>query len=153
MDDHETHRITALLQSAVLAGPGSSFQPICRLARQIFNVPMASVSFVGAELVTHLAREGFADLTTPRGACPCGHVVGRAGVTLLSDVTSAGWVPQNARELRFFAGAPITLDREERIGAVCLYDTLPREFTPADREALSLLASIASTEVRLIARS
>lgn len=148
------HRIAALLHSAVLAGSGSSFQPICRLARQIFKVPMASVSFVGAELVTHLARDGFTDLTSPRATCPCGHVVERAGITLLSDISSSGtWIPQGGTELRFFAGAPVTLDHEERIGAVCLYDTLPRDFTPDDREALSLLASIASTEVRLVARS
>ena len=42
--------------------------------------------------------------------------------------------------IRFYAGAPLVYLRQLRLGALCLLDPRPREFTIGDKAELALMA-------------
>lgn len=149
--DAEKRRIHALYETGVLAEPSTRFDRIAELARRLFDVPFASVSFVGADIVIHAGRSGFSDPSTARDASPCALAIEADDVTVRwAGNETPGWPGfDNSEPLLFFAGAPILQALTLRLGAVCIYDWHPRTFGVADRETLAVLAAIIMADVQL----
>ena len=49
--------------------------------------------------------------------------------------------------MRFYAGAPLTYRQDVRLGALCLLDTQPREFSLGDRAELEEMADEAASVI------
>jgi GAF domain-containing protein len=152
MIEIEKRRLHAIHEAGILAQPFCRFDRIAELARRLFDVPVATVSFVGSDIVIHAGRAGTVEPTTPRALSPCPAAIEADEITLRrgAEVTT-GWsgFGDGAEPLLFFAGAPISLRSALRIGAVCIYDRQERPFGVADREALAVLAAIVTAEVQL----
>lgn len=144
---NEPERLASLRESGILeVGETSRFDRLTRLARRLFNVPMAMVSLVEEESVLVKSCYGLRFASLPRNISFCGHVILSETPLVVNDaredlrfcdnplVTSDPW-------LRFYAGYPLRLPDGTIVGSFCLLDTHPRQF---DSESLSLLGDLAS---------
>jgi len=51
--------------------------------------------------------------------------------------------------LQFYAGVPLTSRDGHNLGALCLIDFVPREFSPAEQATLTDLAAMVMSELEL----
>ena len=58
-----------------------------------------------------------------------------------------------APHVRFYAGHPISIDGKNRLGSLCIIDTVPRAFDSAARDALGRFGRLVEDLVRLHARA
>lgn len=131
------------------------FDRLTRLARRLFDVPIALVSLVDEQRQWFKSRAGLDVSETPRDVAFCGH-------TILDDVPL---VVPDAREderffdnplvcsepnVRFYVGVPLKAPNGQRIGALCLMDRRPRRFEDDDLLALKDLAAIVEHELAAV---
>ncbi len=131
------------------------FNNVASIAAHMFKTPMAFVSFVDKDRVWFKANVGLPGVTnTPRGISLCSLAVMNTNATVFENATDEPCLLANplvAGEfgLRFFAAAPIITPDGYNIGAVCVIDKEPREFSDADQRVLEHLASIVMDELTL----
>lgn len=137
-------RLRALERTGLLSSPPpAEFQEICRAARSRFGVAMAMVALVGEDRVVVTARAGTAPGAAPRLSGLCGRALRDDEVLVVPDAAGEPGLatsPMRQPALRFFAGAPLHYVRHIRLGALCLLDPQPRDFTPEDRAELERMA-------------
>ncbi|MBD1398120.1 GAF domain-containing protein [Pontibacter sp. JH31] len=153
--DNDNERLAKLKSLHILDTyeENGTFKHIAAIASRMFNVPIALVNFVDRDYVITKAQTGMDGLNeVSRAVSLCSLAI------LNSDVT----VFENAREepcllanpmvigdfgLQFYAAAPLTTSDGYNIGAVCIVDKVPREFTASDQKMLQSLASIVMDEI------
>lgn len=128
------------------------FDRITRLAKRLFNVPISLVSIVDEDRQWFKSCYGLTASETHRDISFCGH-------SILGDET---FVVPNALEdsrfadnplvtgdpnIRFYAGFPLKMVNDTKMGTLCIIDTEPREFTEDDRAALEDLAKMVRDEL------
>lgn len=151
---NESERIAALQQLRILDSPPEErFDRITRLARELFDVPIALVSLVDAERQWFKSRSGLDVLETPRDVSFCGHAILGAETFVVSNALqderfAANPLVLGPPNIRFYAGHPITAAGGERVGTLCLISDRPRELTDGEREALEDLAAMVEGELR-----
>ncbi len=148
--DDEIERLAALYALDILdSGTRESIDRVTRMARRIFNVPIALVTFIDDE--RQWVMSGFGSpCDLPRSTSFCGYAI-------LSDEVMA--VPDTTRDprfadspfvdadpsIRFYAGAPLTLGGY-RVGTICVFDEKPRELSDDETELLKDLAGSVESE-------
>lgn len=143
---NESCRLAALHELKILdTPPEERFERITRLARRLFNVPIALVSLVDADRQWFKARAGLAATETPRSVSFCGHAILEDGVMVVPDAMSDvrfGDNPLVVGEpgIRFYAGCPLKTRDGHALGTLCIIDTIPRELSAEDTEMLKDLA-------------
>jgi len=162
----ETHNpgqtsVTERLRLAALDGvhlmdtpPEERFDRITRLARQIFDVPMAQINLIGE-------FEQYTKTTVPEGIPArrstqdtfCSVTIQTPGLLVVPDATKD--VRFDYREsvtgphhIRFYAGRPLSLGDELRIGTLCLGDTKPRDLTAEELDVLDEMGTWVERELR-----
>ena len=152
-DRTELDRLLSLQDTGLLGAPASpGLEDICRTARERFGVPTALVTLVDREQLRIAA--GAADDPLPRSDAFCDHTIRSDDVMVVPDLSLDPRFEQNPLVVgepffRFYAGAPLTYRRGIRLGALCLLDTRPRDFSPGDRAEL---AELSDQVVALIAQ-
>lgn len=157
----DAERVALLRASGVLDDPALQqlFDHTARRAASVFDVRAAMVSFVdelqqevrgfhgrlpapddsGQEAVARAEQ-----LRMPRSHSMCGHVVADDGPLVVPDIERDPRFATNpmleAKGLRFYAGAPLRLGKGGPIGALCLLDAEPREFSERDTRLLQAMA-------------
>ena len=114
---------------------------ITRLAARHFRVPIAMVNLVAAELQWTRSAHGEVLQTLPRDVSFCTHTILRDEPFVIQDaredVRFVGnplvTMPQG---LVFYAGCPIRSLAGHPLGALCLIDHEPREFSESDAQDL-----------------
>lgn len=134
-------RGTGLLTSATPL----EFEEICAQAREQFRVAMALVTLIDRDLQIIKARVGTTLEQTPRSDAFCDYTIRADGVFVVPDTTKDPRFASNPLVtgepfVRFYAGAPLIYLRQLRLGALCLLDPRPREFTLGDKAELALMA-------------
>ncbi|WP_284614372.1 sensor domain-containing diguanylate cyclase [Aquabacterium humicola] len=148
----DDNRVRALRSLQVLdTPPDERFDRITRLAQALFGTPMAAVNFVDAERTWMKSRIGLKDAQTPRGTSLCGHVVHDAQPLIVEDAHADPRFHDNPNvtgdpHVRFYAGHPIRA-AGHLLGALCVVDTQPRQFSDADRRHLADLAALVEREL------
>ncbi len=129
VDDAE--RIAALLDERA-----PSLERIVTIAAAALNVPTAVVTVLGPDTQWHVSRFGLDLESVPIEQSFCAVAVRQEDGMVVPDaphdprfaanplVTDAG--------LRYYAGVPIEDEFGRRIGALCVIDTKPRNYTSAD---------------------
>jgi PAS domain S-box-containing protein len=151
----ETERLRALYDCEVLdTPPEEAFERITRLAADLFDAPIATVSLVDADRQWFKSRIGLEACETPRGQAFCNHTIREAaqGVMVVEDATLDPRFSDSelvtAQGLRFYAGATLTTSDGHNIGALCVKDHRPRPTpSPARLEHLKTLARMAMGEM------
>lgn len=123
------------------------FQPIADRAKIRFAVPIALVSVIDASQQIYLGNWGVPATSCPRDQSFCTYTIMSPSVmvvedTLLDEKFKSHPFVVGPPKLRFYAGAPVTVEDDVRIGTVCLSDTRPRSFSKGDKMVLEHLAAL-----------
>ncbi|HEY3331375.1 MAG TPA: diguanylate cyclase [Capsulimonadaceae bacterium] len=153
--NNEQQRLAALSQYEILdTEPESAFDDLTRLAAYICGVPIAAVSFVDETRQWFKSIVGLDATETPRDVAFCAHTIAERGIFVVQDATkdirfSSNPLVLQDPEIRFYAGAPLETPDGFALGSLCVIDTVPRNLTADQLEALRSLAREVSTHLDL----
>ena len=144
----ESKRLRALLDLHVLDTPKEeNFEIFPALAATLFDAPISAVSLLDAERLWFKAIKGLDATEVPRDISFCAHTILQPEqVLLVPDATkddrfSSNPLVTGGPGLRFYAGAPIKDPTTGMaVGALCVFDNVPRDISPAWLEQLKRLA-------------
>ena len=140
----ETRRLAALKRYEILGTPPEDvFSRIARLASAALQTPAALISFVGEQRVFYKAHWGASGRSFPRAQTPCQVAAFSAVPLVLEDAAATegvrlAFVRQNG--VRFYAGVPLVTPEGEVLGALSVFDRVPRGLSQAQLEGLTTLA-------------
>ena len=148
LPDTEQDRVAALRDLGLASARDRRFDEVSRAVAQAFSVPIALVSLVDevrhprhqatdADLDPHTARQPDQELLDA-------HVIAAGEVLVVEDVSEDERFADDPlvleKGIRFYAGAPLRTSSGVVVGALCVIDTKPRDFSEADRLRLQATA-------------
>ncbi len=139
--------------SAVYSPAEKRFDEITRMARTVFDVPVALVSLVAKDRQWFKSTQGLDAAETPRKVSFCGHAIQQADAFIVEDASQHPWFADNPLvtdepNIRFYAGQPLEV-KGQRIGTLCLLDSKPRQLTPEQIRKLKVFAEFVEEEITL----
>lgn len=152
----ETKRVQALRDLNILDTPTEDrFDRLTRIAQHILQVPIALVSLVDTDRQWFKSRQGLDASETPRDISFCGHAILGTEVFVVADAATDPRFADNplvlsAPNIRFYAGAPLTLRSGERVGTLCAIDRQPKQVSGAQMAALQDLAACVVEEMERV---
>ncbi|UVK86258.1 sensor domain-containing diguanylate cyclase [Pseudomonas sp. B21-051] len=153
---NEATRIQALHGLKVLdSAPEERFDRLTRLAKRLFNVPIALVTLVDKDRQWFKSCVGLDVNETPRDVSFCGHAILQDELLLVPDAKQDKRFHDNPLvigepNIRFYAGYPLTVPNGNKMGTLCLIDTQPRELDDEERALLRDLAGMAEQELMAV---
>jgi PAS domain S-box-containing protein len=152
---NEAERLRALERYRILdTAPEAAFDDLTHLASQLCGTPRALVSFVDERRAWSKAQAGWELAETPREWSFSAHAILGSDLFVVEDagaderfadnplVTRPPWV-------RFFAGAPLINPQGFALGTLCVVDSVPRQLTARQLDALKVLAHQVVTQLEL----
>ncbi|MGI4801871.1 MAG: GAF domain-containing protein, partial [Janthinobacterium lividum] len=133
----------------------AAYAPILELARDLFEVPTAFISFVDRDTQVFPVRRGLDVCGTDRSVSFCTHAIAREGTLVVLDATLDPRFAHNplvtgAPHIRFYVGTPLVSPSGHAVGTLCLVDTKPRNvFTTTQCRHLGRLAELALDKLEL----
>ncbi|WP_152208687.1 sensor domain-containing diguanylate cyclase [Marinobacter changyiensis] len=144
LSTNESQREHAIQALGVLgAVPEERFERLTRMAKRIFDVPLALVSFIDTE------DKASSNLDIPDALHEfrffCDYSIRNDGLfivpnTLMDERFNEHTLVTSGREIRFYAGYPLKLANGQVFGTLSLADDKPREFSEEDRQLFTDLA-------------
>lgn len=150
----EDSRLQALRDLRVLDTPAEErFDRLTRLARQLFDVPIALISLVDEERQWFKSCQGLDVRETSREISFCGYTILGEEILEIADATADLRFADNPLVtgrpgIRFYAGAPLSSIEGHNIGTLCIIDERPRQMNAEQRRALRDLADLVESEIR-----
>lgn len=122
----------------------AAFERVVLLAEQLFNVPLATVTFLDADTAWHRAQVGVEVASQPRTASFCTWAPTDDGLLEVVDATADERFAEHAwvtgpPHVRFVAVAPLLDPRGRLIGGLCIMDREPRTLSSDQQAALRML--------------
>lgn len=154
--DNEENRLNALHSLNVLdTPPEERFDRLTRLAKRMFDVPIALVSLVDDDRQWFKSCIGLSVSETPRDISFCGHTILGNDIFIIPDTHTDERFADNPLVLndpfiRFYAGCPLRHLDGSMLGTLCIIDQKPRNINEEDLDALSDLAELAARELMAI---
>ncbi|WP_210530397.1 GAF domain-containing protein [Rubellimicrobium arenae] len=142
----ELQRLQALRGSGLLRSPPlPELDELCQRARRHFDVAMALVTLIEEDRQVVMAKAGTALDQSPRSVAFCDYTIRTDEVLVVPDATidprfASNPLVQGEPFIRFYAGAPLIYVGGVRLGAFCILDTKPRQFSRVDVEDLVMSA-------------
>lgn len=132
--------------------PDERVDRITRLAKDIFDVPMVSVTLIDRDRQWRKSEIGLGGREAPREDAFCDATVRQDATLVVEDAATTERFAENPfvagdPHLRFYAGQPLHAPGGEPIGTLCLLDTQPRAFDDDERKMLGDLALWVQTEL------
>jgi len=156
LPENENERIAKLHAYDILDTPTeNTFDKIAILAAQIFNTPIAQVTFVDQERVffkTNISPLQATEIARKDSFCSV--AILKEEVTLIENMLNVPELSTNPfvvmeNGVRFYAGAPLKTSEGHQLGTLCVLDTQPRIVTPEQLKMLETLSSIVMDELEL----
>jgi diguanylate cyclase (GGDEF)-like protein len=154
LPENEAQRLRNLDHLKILYSPAEErFDRITRIARRIFDTPIALISLVSKDKQWLKSNQGLCDTETPREISFCGHAILRHDPMIVQNAEKDPDFADNplvtsAPGIRFYAGCPIKYEGTP-VGTLCIIDMVPREFKPSDVDALKSLGAWAENELQI----
>ncbi len=151
---NEAERLKALHAYGLLdTAPEPVFDDIVRLAALICGTPISAVSLVDTGREWFKASVGLATCEADRDVAFCAHAILTPEKLLV--VPDATLDPRFANSplvtekphIRFYAGAPLVNRAGYAIGSLCVKDSVPRQLSAAQLDALTTLSRHAMREI------
>lgn len=128
---------------------------LVQLAKDVFDSPVAAANIVDEDWQRVACQVGSIEISAcSREVSICSRVVFANEVVLIPDMArhpelrDMPYVTGDPH-FRSYAGAPISIDPDMPVGAFCLIDTKPRDFSDAEIRNLRQFADVASGLLRL----
>jgi diguanylate cyclase (GGDEF)-like protein len=150
---NENQRIEALHALQLLGSAREErFDRLTRLAKRLFNVPMAIVTLVDSDNVFSKSCAGTDSVTVPRDSSFCAHAILGEDILVVPDATQDLRFHDSPLVtgdpcVRFYAGCPLTMPGGCRLGTLCLLDSAPRQLDAEDCKLLRDLAAMVEQEM------
>jgi len=135
--------------------PEERFDRLTRMAKRMFDVPIALVSLVDENRQWFKSCIGFNLSQTSRDTSFCGHAILGDEIFIISDATkderfADNPLVLNEPHIRFYAGCPLRFMDGSKLGTLCIIDKQPRNLNVDDMEALRDLASTIERELAAV---
>lgn len=151
----ETSRLATLRLLKILdTQPEERFDRLTRMAKRLFDVPIAMVTLVDAERQWFKSCVGIKLPETPRDISFCGHAILSDEVMMVPDALQDERFFDNPLvtgepKIRFYAGCPLKV-AGHNLGTLCVIDDKPRAFDEEEQHLLRDLARMAEQELSAI---
>ncbi len=147
----ETLRALSILDTA----PEERFDRLTRLAKRLFDVPMALVSLVDADRQWFKSCIGLEATETARDISFCGHaILGDEPLVVANALLDPRFADNplvtGPPNIRFYAGCPLRVANRSKLGTLCIIDREPRAFSDDDLALLRDLAHMAEQELAAV---
>ena len=152
----EALRIEALRALAVLdTDYEERFDRLTRLAKRLFDVPIALVSLVDTDRQWFKSRAGLDATETSRDTSFCGHAIMEDDIFVVRDALTDDRfhdnpLVSNDPNIRFYAGCTLAVTNGSKVGTLCIIDRVPRDMTDEDYELLRDLAQMVEEELTAV---
>jgi len=152
LPQNEMVRLSALRESGLLEIENHpTYDRLTRLAKRLFAVPVAMINLVDEHVVVVKCADGADATNLPRNLSFCGHTVYGDKPLVVPDTLDDARFADNPlatddNPVRFYAGYPLHLPNGATVGSLCIIDHQPRQFSPADVDALADLAALVEAE-------
>lgn len=149
----EAARLDTLHSLSILdTPPEERFDRLTRLARRLFDVPIALVSLVDDDRQWFKSHAGLDVAQTSRDVSFCAHALLEGNTMVIQDALNDNRFHDNplvtgTPGIRFYAGRPLTAPNGAPIGTLCLIDTRPRSLEPDELALLGDLAHMTEREI------
>ncbi|WP_100656625.1 GAF domain-containing protein [Alteromonas flava] len=149
----DTARLAALYRTELLdTAPEKRFDSITRLAKQYFNVAIATITLIDAERQWFKSKDGISDSETDLSVSFCVHAIAEDDVMYVEDARKDPRFANTQNVLsgpmvRFYAGAVVRSSDDQPLGTLCVFDPQPRVFTESDFEMLKKFRDMVNTEI------
>jgi PAS domain S-box-containing protein len=152
----EPGRLAALQRYQVLQTPPEGvLDELTRLAAYVCQTPIALLTLVDRDRQWFKSRVGVTLTETPRDVAFCGHTLHAADALVIEDA----WRDERFTDhplvfgeprIRFYAGVPLRTADGHAIGSLAVADTVPRQLSAEQLDALRVLArqTMAQLELR-----
>ncbi|CAM2145024.1 Diguanylate cyclase with GAF sensor [Pararobbsia alpina] len=153
---NETERVERLHALRILdTAPEERFDRLTRLAKRMFDVPMALVTLIDVDRQWFKSRQGIDLVETTRDVSFCAHAIHSDDIMEVPDALEDPRFADNpfvtgGPQIRFYAGCPLTVPINMKLGTLCLLDVKPRELSTDDRALLHDLARMAEEEIAAV---
>lgn len=153
--DEQTRLATLRSLDILDSLPEERFDRITRLAKRIFNVPIALISLIDDDRQWFLSSMGIDIKETSRDISFCGHAILKDQFFTVPDATLDSRFNDNplvmgSPNIRFYAAYPISAPNGSKLGTICLLDQLPRDFSEEDIQLLNDLVQMVEQEISAI---
>ncbi len=144
----ERARLACLRSLQILdTAPDARLDAITQSAARHFDVPVALVSIIDENRQWFKSKIGLDTCETHRDHAFCNYTIRKPDVMVVENALYDERFKDNPLvtgepNIRFYAGAPITIDEEHRIGTLCLIDDKPRTFGDEQQAALRSMARL-----------
>jgi tRNA A-37 threonylcarbamoyl transferase component Bud32 len=152
----EAARVAALAGYDILdTDPDAVFDAITRLAGRLLDTPIALITLVDLDRVWFKSTLGWDGQEVGRDIAFCSTTnPGTSKPWTIPDAledsrTVGNPLVAGGPEVRAYAGAPLVTRDGHNLGAVCVFDRRPRDFTPEQMESLGDLADLAMHEMEM----
>ena len=155
LPENEERRQALLEELAILeTGDEQAYDDLTELAAQICGTPIALVSLVDSDRQWFKSKIGLDVPETPRDVAFCSHAILQADVFEVRDATADSRFHDNplvtgATNVGYYAGMPLTLEGDLRVGTLCVIDHKRRELNEQQIEALRRLGRQVVTQLEL----
>jgi signal transduction histidine kinase len=131
-----------------------AYDDLTHIASQICDVPIALVSLIDETRQWFKSHHGLDATETPRELAFCGHAINQDEVFIIEDADNDERFHDNplvtdAPYVKFYAGAPLIMDNNIRIGTLCVIDNHARKITNDQKESLTALARQVVSQLQL----
>lgn len=133
---------------------GATLDRLTDLAARTFNAPVAFVSLIEVDRQRLISRKGITSTGSHIRDSICAHTIGSTAGLVANDLQvdprfSSLPLVAGPPHLRFYAGTPLIATNGVPIGALCVMDSVPRQFSADDRRQLQTLGMAVMNELEL----
>lgn len=154
LPEDEVTRVETLHSYDILDSvPEERYDRLTRLAKRLFDVPIALVSLIDTDRQWFKSVQGLDARETSREISFCGHAILGNEIFEVPDAELDERFHDNPLvkdnpSIRFYAGCPLTVGNGSKLGTLCLIDKEPKKLSEEDKVLLRDLAKLVELEIQ-----
>lgn len=154
--ENEQQRLAMLRSINILDTPiEERFERITRMVKRVLHVPIVAISLIDESRQWFKSIQGSDLVETPRNISFCGHAILQPEILIVKDTKSDprffdNPLVVNSPFVRFYAGYPLCINNQIRVGTLCVFDTVVREMNAEDIQFIEDMANSITNELKAI---